>query len=159
MSRGRRQALLIPCEAALAYDREHGWHLLAAPPQWWLEEMDAGRDVAPTSSTHPYVADGERSRLTKGQRAMVTMMASTARTLSWEERAQRAGVSSARLGQASTVLGHAPDLVDAVLTGKRPLNEVYAEARRRKATAGPEGDAGGRPGASADAAYAGARTP
>lgn len=70
-----RMILAVPVETALVYERGRGWHFKAAPPAWWLEEMDAAEDPA------------------------------------------------------------LPDLVDAVLSGERPLKEVYAEAPRRKAGA------------------------
>nr|WSX75902.1 ParB N-terminal domain-containing protein [Streptomyces sp. NBC_00899] len=81
-----------------------------------------------------------RRNLTKGQVAMVAAKACsrgeresssppemTARSLS-----EKAGVSLGRIGQANTVLRHAPDLVDLVIAGAVSLDEAYKSAREAK---------------------------
>jgi len=37
---------VVPVEQALAFAAERGWHVLQAPPAWWIEEQDAGFDEA-----------------------------------------------------------------------------------------------------------------
>ncbi|MGW2546812.1 ParB/RepB/Spo0J family partition protein [Kitasatospora sp. NPDC001574] len=84
-----------------------------------------------------------RRNLTKGQAAMVAAKAcsvSEQQGRSETERSARsvseqAGVSLGRLGQARTVLLHAPDLVDPVISGATGLDEAYKVARERKANA------------------------
>lgn len=49
--------------------------------------------------------------------------------------AAEAGISRARVGYASVVLTHAPDLAESVISGSLPLDKVYAEARARKLAA------------------------
>ncbi|MGW1974196.1 ParB/RepB/Spo0J family partition protein [Streptomyces sp. NPDC001889] len=92
-----------------------------------------------------------RRSLTKGQAAMITVKArsvseqhgrsdpehdrrseteQTARSLG-----EQIGVAVAVLGRASTVLQHAPDLVDPVIAGAMGLDEAYASARENKAKA------------------------
>ena len=73
-----------------------------------------------------------RRHLSKGQIAMVA-----ARACSLSEQTQRSvaastGISKGRIGQASTVLTHAPDLADSVVSGATSLNEAYDAARRNK---------------------------
>ena len=57
---------------------------------------------------------------------------------STREAAEVAGVSKARVVQAAIVIDYAPDLADSVLAGATPLNDAYAEARRRKDAAESE---------------------
>ncbi|MDX2908189.1 ParB/RepB/Spo0J family partition protein [Streptomyces griseiscabiei] len=84
-----------------------------------------------------------RRSLTKGQSAMITVKArsvsenggrsgseQTARSV-----AEQLGVALAVMGRASTVLQHAPDLVDPVISGAMGLDEAYAVARENKAKA------------------------
>ncbi|MFG3151394.1 ParB N-terminal domain-containing protein [Streptomyces sp. NPDC048219] len=84
-----------------------------------------------------------RRNLTKGQTAMITVKArsfeeqdgrspreQTARSLG-----EQLGVATAVMGRASTVLQHAPDLVDPVIHGAMGLNEAYAAAKENKAKA------------------------
>jgi len=81
-----------------------------------------------------------RRNLTKGQVAMVAAKACsraeretgstpemTARSVS-----EKAGVSLGRIGQANTVLRHAPDLVDLVIAGAVSIDEAYKTARETK---------------------------
>jgi len=49
--------------------------------------------------------------------------------------AEHSGVTPTRIGTASTVLQHAPDLVDAVIAGATGLDEAYRIARERKTAA------------------------
>lgn len=84
-----------------------------------------------------------RRNLTKGQQAMVVAKARSEakkHTDSEAERhvrseAKRNGLSAARISQASTVLQHAPDLADAVISGAMGLDEAYKVARENKAAA------------------------
>jgi hypothetical protein len=39
VSRTVRVPVLVPTKAALVFDAEHGWHLLEAPPAWWIEQQ------------------------------------------------------------------------------------------------------------------------
>lgn len=92
-----------------------------------------------------------RRSLTKGQAAMITVKArsvsehggrsdseqsprseteQTARSLG-----EATGISLALIGRASTVLRHAPDLVDPVINGAMGLDEAYDVARENKAKA------------------------
>lgn len=93
----------------------------------------------------------QRRSLTKGQTAMITVKARsvseqdscseseqghcsetehTARALG-----EQLGIAVAMIGRASTVLQHAPDLVDPVIAGAMGLDEAYATARENKAKA------------------------
>ncbi|MFE7803779.1 ParB/RepB/Spo0J family partition protein [Streptomyces sp. NPDC057430] len=87
--------------------------------------------------------NSRRRHLTKGQLAMIAATAcsvsehpgrseseQTARSVS-----EQAGVSLARIGQARTVLRHASDLIDRVISGVVSLDDAYATARERKAQA------------------------
>ncbi|OII62190.1 plasmid replication/partition related protein [Streptomyces sp. CC53] len=95
--------------------------------------------------TRRYVlsANKQRRNLTKGQLAMITAKShslgehdgrspggQSVRSLS-----EQAGVSVGRIGQASMVLRHAPDLAEAVINGTMGLNEAYAVAQKNKAQA------------------------
>ncbi|MFE0772193.1 hypothetical protein [Streptomyces sp. NPDC058861] len=84
-----------------------------------------------------------RRSLTKGQAAMITVKArslkeqdgcspreQTARSLK-----EQLGVALAVMGRASTVLQHAPDLVDPVISGAMGLNEAYSVAQENKSKA------------------------
>ncbi|WRZ87383.1 ParB N-terminal domain-containing protein [Streptomyces sp. NBC_01022] len=84
-----------------------------------------------------------RRNLTKSQTAMITVRVrsleeqdgrspreQTARSLG-----EQLGVATAVMGRASTVLQHAPDLVDPVINGAIGLNEAYAKAQENKAKA------------------------
>ncbi|MFI5863722.1 ParB/RepB/Spo0J family partition protein [Streptomyces sp. NPDC051546] len=84
--------------------------------------------------------NARRRNLTKGQLAMIA-----AKALSITERSHRsgaeqsarsvseqAGVSLGRIGQANTVLRHAPDLVDPVINGAISIDEAYKTARETK---------------------------
>ncbi|OIJ91633.1 plasmid replication/partition related protein [Streptomyces colonosanans] len=84
-----------------------------------------------------------RRSLTKGQAAMITVKACSLReqdSRSPKEQTARSlkeqlGVALAVMGRASTVLQHAPDLVDPVISGAMGLNEAYAAAQENKAKA------------------------
>ncbi len=84
-----------------------------------------------------------RRSLTKGQAAMITVKARslgeqggcspeehTARSLG-----EQLGVALAVMGRANTVLQHAPDLVDPVISGAMGLREAYETAKENKAKA------------------------
>ncbi|MGW6393118.1 plasmid replication/partition related protein [Streptomyces sp. NPDC055103] len=84
-----------------------------------------------------------RRSFTKGQSAMITVKARSLREQdgrSPKEQTARSlgeqlGVALAVMGRASTVLQHAPDLVDPVISGAMGLNEAYAVAQEHKAKA------------------------
>ncbi|WP_435059126.1 ParB N-terminal domain-containing protein [Streptomyces sp. bgisy060] len=107
--------------------------------------------VEPTYTTYDgddaraYVlsANSRRRHLTKGQLAMIAATAcsvsehpacseteQTARSVS-----EQTGLSIGRVGQARTVLRHAPDLVDRVISGAVSLDDAYKTARETKAQA------------------------
>ncbi|MEU8522393.1 ParB N-terminal domain-containing protein [Streptomyces sp. NPDC048577] len=107
--------------------------------------------VEPTYTTYAgddaraYVlsANSRRRHLTKGQLAMIAATAcsvsehpacseteQTARSVS-----EQTGLSIGRVGQARTVLRHAPDLVDRVISGAVSLDDAYKTARETKAQA------------------------
>ncbi|MFD4316427.1 ParB/RepB/Spo0J family partition protein [Streptomyces sp. NPDC058548] len=87
--------------------------------------------------------NSRRRHLTKGQLAMIAASAcsvsehagrseteQTARSVS-----EQTGLSIGRIGQARTVLRHAPDLVDGVISGAVSLDDAYKAAREAKAQA------------------------
>jgi hypothetical protein len=76
-----------------------------------------------------------RRHMTKGQQAMVAAKARLVSNHSVRSVANQAGVSHARVVQASTVCEHAPDLVDAVIAGATGLDAAYEVARKRKTEA------------------------
>ncbi len=76
-----------------------------------------------------------RRHLTKGQQAMVSAQARSISEHSIRATAKASGVSTTHITRAKVVLDHAPDLADAVVSGAKPLDAAYEEARSRK-TAG-----------------------
>jgi hypothetical protein len=66
----------------------------------------------------------------RGEQATVSLPEQTARSLS-----ERTGVSLGRIGMAYTVLRHAADLVDPVISGAIRLDKAYKVARERKTQA------------------------
>lgn len=126
--------VMPPADTAVIFDREQGWHLLTAPPIWWLEERDAGLDrvtvtpLPPTPLARRALAGVAQPRLSKGQRAMLAAVDNPVARLSYDEQSGRVGVSRTLLSQASIVHANAPRLVDAVLSGDVPLKEACAEA-------------------------------
>ncbi len=89
-------------------------------------------------------ANVNRRNLSKGQRAMAAALLVSQSETSRERResiADAGGFSTGRLGQAQAVLKYAEELADSVMAGTVPLNDAYAEARQRKESAGPAGDA------------------
>lgn len=75
-----------------------------------------------------------RRHLTKGQQAMIAAKAvhflNSVRTVG-----RNAGISSGYIANARTVIDHAPDFVDQVVSGAVPLNDAYKEAQARKGNA------------------------
>ena len=66
------------------------------------------------------------------------MLAARARLVSKQSvrlAAESVGLKSNRIAYASTVMEHAPDLVDAVISGATGLDEAYRVARERKTAA------------------------
>lgn len=49
-----------------------------------------------------------------------------------EELAGQHGISQSRIAKASTVINHASDLVDSVLSGAMSLDSAYEQAKQRK---------------------------
>jgi len=77
----------------------------------------------------------QRRNLTKGQQAMVAARSCKVSLQSTRKVANGLGMSAQRITQANVVLDHAPDLVDAVVTGATGLDEAYKVARERKTAA------------------------
>jgi ParB-like chromosome segregation protein Spo0J len=71
----------------------------------------------------------DRRHLSKGQRAMI---AASACKESLRAVAANTGVSHQRISQARTVIQHAPELVESVISGAQSLDDAYGEARQRK---------------------------
>ncbi|MFJ4676862.1 ParB/RepB/Spo0J family partition protein [Kitasatospora sp. NPDC088783] len=95
------------------------------------------------ANAYAFLVNARRRNLTKGQLAMIAAKAGSlgehqgrspseqpVRSLS-----EQTGVSLGRIGQASTVLRHAPDLVESVISGAIGLTEAYKTARENKAQA------------------------
>ncbi|MFE4632252.1 plasmid replication/partition related protein [Streptomyces sp. NPDC056773] len=99
-------------------------------------------------NAHAFSVNARRRNITKGQLALIAAQASvygvnphgfteeslpgfteenSGRTLS-----EKAGVSGSRISQAFTVLRHAPELADSVISGAMGLNEAYKTAREAK---------------------------
>lgn len=76
-----------------------------------------------------------RRHLTKGQQAMVAARARLVSRQSIRRVQDSSGVDRTRLGYASVVCEHAPDMVDAVIAGATGLDEAYKVARDRKTAA------------------------
>lgn len=79
-----------------------------------------------------------RRHLSKGQRAVLTARWCLVSKQTQRSAAEQAGLTAGRVGQAATVLEHAPDLADAVLGGSRSLDDAYKVAQERKAAASSE---------------------
>lgn len=79
---------------------------------------------------YAYTVNATRRSLTKGQKAMIA-----AQVTERYSRSTSTEVSKQRLSYARTVLTHAPDLVEAVVSGATSLNDAYKTARERKADA------------------------
>ena len=78
-------------------------------------------------------SNDRRRHMSKGARAMVAARIAVLNTATTKrEAAKTSKVSAEYVGHASLVLKYAPELVDSVIAGKRPLNEAYAEAQKRK---------------------------
>jgi hypothetical protein len=76
-----------------------------------------------------------RRHLTKGQQAMVAAKARLVSKQDIRSVAKQSGLNAGRVGQAATVVEHAPDLVDAVIAGAMGLDKAYEVARQRKTEA------------------------
>ncbi|MFF0551102.1 hypothetical protein ACFYUL_19295 [Streptomyces sp. NPDC004311] len=89
----------------------------------------------------PLAVNLTRRSFTKGRAAMIAVKARSLREQegrSHKEQTTRSlgeqlGVALAVMGRASTVLQHAPDLVEPVISGAMGLNEAYAVAQDNKA--------------------------
>lgn len=51
--------------------------------------------------------------------------------------ARATGVALGRIGQARTVIQHAPELVESVISGAQSLDDAYGEARQRERVRSP----------------------
>lgn len=76
-----------------------------------------------------------RRHLTKGQQAMVVARALLVSNNSQESAANSAGLKQSRIAYAVTVRDHAPDLMEAVVSGAMGLDKAYEVARQRKTEA------------------------
>jgi hypothetical protein len=70
--------------------------------------------------------------MSKGQRAMLGAKICSRLEQTKRETASQLGLHVGRVGEASTILEHADDLVDAVIGGSKPFYDAYAEAQKRK---------------------------
>lgn len=77
----------------------------------------------------------QRRNLTKGQQAMIAVKGAAISEKSQRSISADHGVSQSRLAYAATVLRHAPDIADAVVSGAMSLNEAYGIARDNKTKA------------------------
>jgi hypothetical protein len=80
-------------------------------------------------------ANIHRRNLTKGQRAMVIAKICFETKQSVRNGAKQSSPTAGRLGYAMTVINHAPDLANQVLSGSLSLDKAYEEARLRKGQA------------------------
>jgi hypothetical protein len=80
-------------------------------------------------------ANIHRRHMTKGQRAMVVAKICFETKQSVRDGAKQSGTSASRLGYATAVINHAPDLADSVINGSISLDNAYEEARLRKGRA------------------------
>ena len=79
-----------------------------------------------------------RRHMTASQRAITIARAVRVAGISQREGSERFKLNQGRIGQATTILDHAPDLADAVASGAKPLDEAYRIARDRKTAADSE---------------------
>lgn len=80
-------------------------------------------------------ANIHRRHMTKGQRAMVMARLLETSKVTQQTASKQADISQQRISQARTILKHAPDLADSVISGFLPLDNAYEEARIRKGRA------------------------
>jgi ParB-like chromosome segregation protein Spo0J len=73
-----------------------------------------------------------RRHLTKGQQAMVAAQARSLSKQNMRSLGEQTGLSATRISQATTVLQHAPDLADAVISGAMSLNAAYEIGKTNK---------------------------
>jgi hypothetical protein len=85
--------------------------------------------------TYIFSANIHRRNLSKGQRAMVIAKICFETKQSVRNGAKQSGLTAGRLGYAMTVINHAPDLADQVISGVISLDKAYEEARIRKGQA------------------------
>src|SRR5215472_1405505 len=78
-------------------------------------------------------ANVTRRHLSKGQQAMAVAKARHLSGTTQREAAHAQKLSIGRIAQADVVLQYAPELADMVLSGAKPLDVAYEEARQRKA--------------------------
>ncbi|WP_411070908.1 plasmid replication/partition related protein [Streptomyces sp. cmx-4-25] len=76
-----------------------------------------------------------RRHLSKGQEAMITVMACSFSGHSLRDLAKLHGLSRSRLSAANVVLKHSPDLAEQVRTGTLSLDNAYNTVAERKARA------------------------
>ncbi|MEU9259876.1 ParB/RepB/Spo0J family partition protein [Streptomyces sp. NPDC048212] len=76
-----------------------------------------------------------RRHLSKGQQAMITVMARSFSGHSLRREAKIHGLSRSRLSAANVVLKHSPDLAEQVRTGTLSLDNAYNTVAERKARA------------------------
>src|SRR5919197_525553 len=100
-----------------------------------LKEM--AEDIRERGLLQPIVLDGagrvlDRRHLTKGQQAMVAAQARSLSKQNMRSLGEQTGLSATRISQATTVLQHAPDLADAVISGAMSLNAAYEIGKTNK---------------------------
>lgn len=74
----------------------------------------------------------DRRHLSKGQRAMIAASACLETRQTVRDLAAQTGMTVSRIGHASVVIKHAPELVESVISGAQSLDDAYGEARKRK---------------------------
>ncbi|MFC8717047.1 hypothetical protein [Kitasatospora sp. NPDC057198] len=82
-----------------------------------------------------WISNALRRQLNQGQRAMILAKARSASKSVARADAEGFGISPARLSLATTVVKHAPALVDPVISGAMGLDAAYEQARKNKAEA------------------------
>lgn len=79
-------------------------------------------------------ANVARRNLNKGQQALaVARLRLVSKHLSQRQIADMSGLNAGRIGQAETIISHAPELTDAVMSGAVSFDDAYNHARRQKA--------------------------
>jgi ParB-like chromosome segregation protein Spo0J len=78
-----------------------------------------------------------RRQMTASQIAITVARAIRFRGLTQREGAERFKLNQSRIGQANTILDHAPDLADQVVAGTFAFDAAWAEAKNRKGIGKP----------------------
>lgn len=94
-----RVTVVVPVETALAYTAERGWHVLAAPPAWWVVEQERLLATDPLPVVE-HMTSRRRVRLTAAQRRENARQAAVARWAGQGVDARREATAAARAAQA-----------------------------------------------------------